>query len=257
MKLHINDWLIGNWPPPKKLSVNQSAILAFILSPVVLTIFFWVMYLAKVDAIKHRGLYLFESATLGDFLLLPISWALMSVYYHRADHAAGNFTLASRYVSLAIGLAMAVMITIKGMTSPYRDWTLPEPGKINIPGIYHSLFLAFMIWSFFTFLFDYWNLVLRKEPLADKDHSTLYWAILNLLTLFMFLLWRDALYFDPTIDFFHIDIIQQGFLLCLVLFSVVGTILKKQKPFGNLVSWILIQITWWLFLFAGIARLIP
>lgn len=252
-----NDWIITNWPPPKKFAAVNSAILAFILSPVVLTIFYWGMWLIKVKAIFNRGLYQFDSATIGDFLLLPISWALMSVFYQSAKRLPTRLALINRYLSLAIGITMAVLISVQGMASPYRDWTLPEIGKINIPGIYHSLFLAFMIWSFFTFLFDYWTLVFKKEIPSGGNHSTLYWLILDFLTYFMFLLWRDALYFDSSISFFQINFMQEIFVLALILISVIGTLIYKHKPFGNIIIWLVFQLTWWVFLIAGISRIIP
>jgi hypothetical protein len=256
MKIKGTEWLISNWPPPKRCTAVNSAILAFILSPVVLSIFFWGMYLLKNEAVFNRGLYQFESATIGDFLLLPLCWALMSVFYHDSKRITTRIALTNRYLSIVIGISMAILISIQGMTSPYRDWTLPEVGKINIPGIYHSFFLAFMIWSFFTFLFDYWTLVYKKEIAQVGIQSTLYWLILDFLTLFMFLLWRDAIFFDSSLNFFQINIFQEIFVLLLVSLSVVGTLIYKLKPFGNIYIWLVIQFTWWAFLLAGISRII-
>lgn len=233
----------GFFPLPRILSPAKSIVCALIFGPLVLSIFYFYSIMYNLLGAGERGLFQFYSATVGDFLILPIAWYFMSRYYQKIRLANMERDRVPSTLLLAyfIGILSTIFVTLAGVYGPNRDWTLPQFGQINAAGIYHSIFMAFMLGTFWDFHFDYWGIVLRKVRRKNIDGPLLeisvqYWIIMNLLTLFLVLLWADNIYsLEKTqFAFFVSNKFQQIgwwlFLLCNMYFSIRYQLTPGNKP---------------------------
>lgn len=246
------------FPLPRTLSPIKSMIYAFMLGPLVLSLLYCYSLIYKLPGIEERGLFQFYSATIGDFFVLPVTWFLISKYYQKIRLANIEIkqSLAVQLFACFIGIISAMFVTLAGVYGPNRDWTIPRFGHINVAGVYHSLFMAFMLGTFWDFCFDYWRAVFLNKNLSVfhtlEDTSIIYWIILNLFTLFFILLWADNIYsIEKTRDAFFVSnkIQQIWWLVFLVInawLSVQNNLFRKNR----LLLWFIKQI---LIIFALIA----
>lgn len=240
------------FPLPRILSPIKSMLCAFILGPLILSLFYLFSSIYKLPGSDERGLFQFYSATIGDFFVLPLIWFLISKYYQKMLLANVEIKQSPRaqFFSYFIGITSTIFVTLAGVYGPNRDWTLPQFGQINLAGIYHSLFMMFMLGTFWNFCFDYWKVAFanKNENLSVyqelKVASVIYWIILNLATFFFVLLWADNIYsIEKTKSaFFESNKLQQiGWLIFLVInmwLSVQNNLIPKNR----LLIWALKQI---------------
>ncbi len=239
------------FPLPRMLSPIKSMIYAFMLGPLVLSLIYCYSLIYKLPGIEERGLFQFYSATIGDFFVLPIVWFLISKYYQRMLLANIEIkqSQTSRFFAYFIGLASATFVTLAGVYGSNRDWTIPQFGHINVAGIYHSLFMAFMLGTFWNFCFDYWRVVFANKNLsvfhALEDASVIYWIILNLFTFFFILLWADNIYsIERTrAAFFMSNKIQQIWWLVFLVINAWLSVQNNLIPKNRLLLWFVEQIS--------------
>ena len=238
--------LLDSLPPPIRLSPIKSLLLALLSGPLPLSIMYFYMVAVDHPAANYRGLFDFYSASFGDFLVLPISWAVMARTYSRIS-ASNNWrpSRGIRIISFGFGILLTFFIVYGGMTGDHRDWTLPQKGVINFPGIYHAVFMAFMLASFMMFLLDHWHITITSDH-VDEDHilATNFWTVINLLTTFMVLLWLDGLY-ENTTTFWLVSPLQQVSCLVFIIINIILTRKYQLQPYQHLRHWTAVQLIWW------------
>lgn len=238
---------------PKILSPIKSMVCAFILGPLVLSLLYYYSLIYKLPGIEERGLFQFYSATIGDFFVLPTTWFLMSKYYQKMQlvNIKIEQSQVAQVLAYFIGLLFAIVVTLAGIYGSNRDWTIPEYGKINVAGIYHSLFMALMLGTFCGFCFNYWKTVFVNKSRnfsafhALESASMIYWAILNLVTFFFVLLWADNIYSveKSRVAFFDSNKIQQ---ICWGVFLIVNIWLSVKNnltPKNRFFVWLVMQVS--------------
>jgi len=234
---------------PKSQPAWRAATVPFLLGPVVLTIMYIVVWKTSFPGFNQRGLFEFHSATIGDFILLPTTWTIMSRYYSLIGPNRTNKKPLLIFFIVGISILLSGILTLSSMYGANRDWTLPSYGTINFPGIYHSVFMGFMIAIYALFIADHWRLfshtVIQRE-LVEKCFQ-LYWILLNLLTIFMSLLWSDAYYKTQQPIPYLINPIQQLLWAFFIVVNIVLTIKSGNYPKNKIAS-LVVKQTVFLFL---------
>lgn len=242
------------FPTPNKLTPLQAAIVPFLLGPGVLTTMYEIMRLINTPSIHERGLFQFYSATIGDFLILPVTWALMAYYYSLAPEGFSRHSPSLLVISIALGGLVSGMLVYSSIIGPTRDWTLPSRGSINAAGVYHALFMAFMLAVYVLFFIDHWKLLFSSTNVsANLSYlSTLYWYVLDLLSLFMILLVVDTFYDYPHQKLFSALFTQRWDWGVFLLVNYVLQLKAGKVPYNHAFLWIFKEAIWYaLLLFAG------
>ena len=227
---------------PKTLRGFKAVLLPFLLGPITLSMMYLYLVFTDSTAINQRGLFEFYSATAGDFLILPLTWLLMSKSYSHKELDVKKPTWVFILI-ICVSILMSGGITYLSMQGERRDWTLPTQGIINFPGVYHSTFMAFMFAILFCYIFDYWKVMLNSKNKSETliTLTTIYWYILDLLTLFLTLLWVDDLYNKTARTFISITPQQIGWSIYLLI-SMFLTLRTGSIPYKNKYVWIFKQI---------------
>ena len=244
----------------KSLSPPKSFVLAFFLGPIVMSSMYYYMIFMSHPAIQMRCLCEFYSVLFGDFIILPMCWAIISTYYRDINKYFNlQFSKKLMRIGLGLGILFTTTVVVSGVYGNQRDWTIPIKGTINVPGIYHALFMALMISSFIIFFIQHWTLSrFQYNDLPQETiyrFSTLVWNILNLLTAFFVLLWVDRLY-EKNGSLLSADPIQEIGWGIFIIFNIYYTFRFQHKPYKSNKKWVVFQISWWTILFSVASLLI-
>lgn len=89
-----------------------------------------------------KGLYDYFSSSWGDALLLPIIVGSLHEAIHQLPPAKGE--RIATIVGSLLGAAAGIKTQLDWLTDPNVDpnWTIPEPGLMNVAGWYHAAFLV-------------------------------------------------------------------------------------------------------------------
>lgn len=220
---------------PIKLRSWKAIITPLFLGTGVFTILYLYSVCAKLPGSDQRGLFEYYSTTFGDILIVPLTWLLMSKHYSLSQFSGKERSKLTVPIVIVSVLILTSIYTINSMYGNARDWTLPTYGSINIQGIYHSLFIAFMLSSYAVFILDHWYVMSRASlDLSTKNNlSFLYWCIVDLFLLFLAFLSSDA-YYNATVKSFFINPPQQFVIFILLVLNFIMTIRNQAVPFSNL-----------------------
>lgn len=232
---------------PINLRTWKAVLTPLLLGTGIFTILYIYSIYNKLPGANQRGLFEYHSTTFGDILIVPLTWLLMSKYYSISESLGLERSKLTIPLVIIFSLLLTSIHTVSSMYGKDRDWTLPSYGSINIQGIYHSLFIAFMLSSYVVFIIDHWHLMSKTslDSSIKSNLSLLYWCVLNLFALFLALLSSDAYYNSPVKSFF-INPSQQLALFIFLFLNFLMTIKNQAIPFGNLFSFSFIQIAFYI-----------
>lgn len=233
---------------PKSTSPTNAALIVLLLGPISFSVIYAIMMKFGFPSVKQRGLFEFYATTVGDFILLPMSWVFMSLYYKRC--ACDELLTYPKWPILLTAFLLICFQTYSNMYGTGRDWTLPSLGKINFPGVYHSIFMVFMIYHFFVFIIDHY--LISNLMATNKLFFALlidYWIVINVLTIFMVLAWSDIRYNKPTTNIYFGNAIQVVLWLLFLLFNLSFLAIQVAVYIQYLFIWLVIQFLVWLLIF--------
>jgi len=233
---------------PIKLRSWKAVVVPLFLGTGVFTILYLYSIYAKLPGSSQRGLFEYHSTTFGDILIVPLIWFLMAKHYSLSESLNLERKKTTILLVTALSLLITFVQTINSMFGNDRDWTLPSYGSINIQGIYHSLFIAFMLSSYFIFILDHWQLMSSTNIDASikKQLSVLYWYILDLFVLFLALLSSDA-YYNKNVESLFVNPSQQFAVFGVLTLNFIMTIKNKAVPFKKPFLFLSIQILVFIF----------
>ena len=152
-------------------------------------------------------------------------------------------------IPYVIGICLTIPVTLAGVYGSNRDWTLPARGVINFAGVYHSMFMALVLGTFWHFCLDHWA-TMRVNTTSVHDDKIImklndyYWLVLNLITLFFVLLWADNIYAvrSTVASYFLSNMVEQVTWLVFLLVNVVFTIRLKLIQKNKMALWVMRQL---------------
>lgn len=224
---------------PSGYSSWRAAILPLTLGPVIFTsMYLYMLYCGLIEP-NQRGLFEFHSTTIGDFILLPLTWILMAQYYSVTEKYQLNRNCYVVFGAFMLAALITSFLVVSSIYGNYRDWTLPKLGEINFPGIYHSAFMGFMFSVYLLFIFDHWYLISKnKNRMLDIRAFEIYWYVIDLLCLFVAVFWSDWFYKGKQTNYFLVNPPQQTGWILFLLINILLTLKYKSLPYNNILLWI-------------------